>query len=162
MFLTQGDVDGDGLRDIVVAIERGPVDRKNAPERNSRLLWLRRLDASGLRWEEHTISVPTNTGNIKAVAIGDIDGDGRADLVVTCENAHGERRGVYGMRHRVVGGARTWEAFDISGAPGIKFDLVRLIDLDGDGDLDVLTNEESEGGRGLGVVWYENPGPARP
>ena len=48
-------------------------------------------------------------------------------------------------------------AFDISGAPGIKFDLVRLLDLDGDGDLDVLTNEEQEARTGLGVMWYENP-----
>jgi len=29
--------------------------------------------------------------------------------------------------------------------------------LDGDGDLDVLTNEEQENRNGLGVVWYENP-----
>ena len=37
---------------------------------------------------------------------------------------------------------------------GVKHDLVPLIDLDGDGDLDVLTTEET---KGLGVVWYENP-----
>ena len=30
-------------------------------------------------------------------------------------------------------------------------------DLDDDGDLDILSTEESEGGTGLGVVWYENP-----
>jgi hypothetical protein len=29
--------------------------------------------------------------------------------------------------------------------------------LDGDGDLDVLTTEESQDGIGLGVIWYENP-----
>jgi hypothetical protein len=39
----------------------------------------------------------------------------------------------------------------------VKFDLVRLLDLDGDGDLDVLANDEQEAGRGLGVLWYENP-----
>jgi hypothetical protein len=49
---------------------------------------------------------------------------------------------------------REWVARDISGAPGTKFDLVRLVDLDGDGDLDVLTCEEIEN---LGVIWYENP-----
>jgi len=36
-----------------------------------------------------------------------------------------------------------------------KFDRMELIDLDGDGDLDILTCEER---RRLGVVWYENPG----
>ncbi len=42
----------------------------------------------------------------------------------------------------------------ISGPQGIKFDLVKLLDLDGDGDLDVLTCEERDN---LGVIWYENP-----
>lgn len=36
-----------------------------------------------------------------------------------------------------------------------KFDRMELIDLDGDGDLDILTCEER---KRLGVVWYENPG----
>jgi hypothetical protein len=31
------------------------------------------------------------------------------------------------------------------------------LDLSGDDWLDVLTCEESEGGGGLGVIWYENP-----
>ncbi|WP_461507913.1 FG-GAP repeat domain-containing protein [Rhodopirellula baltica] len=35
-----------------------------------------------------------------------------------------------------------------------KFDRIELIDLDGDGDLDLLTCEERQL---LGVVWYENP-----
>ena len=36
-----------------------------------------------------------------------------------------------------------------------KFDRMELIDLDADGDLDILTCEERQQ---LGVVWYENPG----
>jgi hypothetical protein len=34
---------------------------------------------------------------------------------------------------------------------------LELVDLDGDSDLDILTCEEREGGRGLGIIWYENP-----
>ena len=37
---------------------------------------------------------------------------------------------------------------------GVKFDLVQLLDIDRDGDLDILTCEERDG---LGVLWYENP-----
>ncbi|HBM76648.1 MAG TPA: VCBS repeat-containing protein, partial [Verrucomicrobiales bacterium] len=37
---------------------------------------------------------------------------------------------------------------------GSKFDLIELIDLDEDGDLDVVTCEELAG---LGLIWYENP-----
>jgi len=156
MFLTLGDVDGDGLQDIVAGVEYAAMDRSK-PNQHSRILWLRRLEGSGRKWAQHSIAVPANTGNIKGVAVGDIDGDGRADIVVSCENAHGDRRGVYWLRQGATTADRDWEAFDISGPSGIKYDLVRLLDLSGSGNLDVLTNEESEGGGGLGVMWYENP-----
>jgi len=42
----------------------------------------------------------------------------------------------------------------VSGPEGVKYDLVALVDLDGDGDLDVITTEETAN---LGVIWYENP-----
>jgi len=37
---------------------------------------------------------------------------------------------------------------------GIKFDLIQSLDLDQDGDLDIVTCEERNN---LGVIWYENP-----
>jgi hypothetical protein len=43
---------------------------------------------------------------------------------------------------------------DIGGPEGEKFDRIEMLDLDGDGDLDLLTCEERDQ---LGVVWYENP-----
>ena len=53
----------------------------------------------------------------------------------------------------------------ISGPEGFIFDVIELIDLDGDGDLDVVTIEQNDPEYGrqkikgleLGVVWYENP-----
>ncbi len=46
----------------------------------------------------------------------------------------------------------------ISGAHNAKYDKVELIDMDLDGDLDILTCEENYGpnSEGLGVIWYEN------
>ena len=157
LLLGLGDLDGDGLRDIAAPVALGKTEEQQ-PDKQSRIAWYRRLDASGARWSEHMVPVPANTGNVKSVAIGDVDLDGRADLVVSCENARGERVGVYWLRADGPAPTAHWKAFDISGAPGIKFDIVRLLDLDGDGDLDVLSNEEQEAGRGLGVMWYENPG----
>ncbi|NRB28077.1 MAG: hypothetical protein HRU37_10410 [Roseibacillus sp.] len=49
---------------------------------------------------------------------------------------------------------RNWSNHDIGGTEGAKFDLIELIDLDADGDLDVITCEEVAN---LGLFWYENP-----
>ena len=52
-----------------------------------------------------------------------------------------------------------WDWHHLSGTEGYKFDRIELVDLDGDGDLDVLTCEENYGpnSEGLGVIWFENP-----
>ncbi|MGB7347900.1 MAG: VCBS repeat-containing protein [Pirellulaceae bacterium] len=51
---------------------------------------------------------------------------------------------------------RDWQP--IGTTASTKYDRMELVDIDGDGDLDVLTCEER---RNLGVVWYENPGDAK-
>jgi hypothetical protein len=141
MFLTLADLDRDGLRDIVVAVRGGP------------LLYLRRTAASPPRWSASDIPLPDWAGTGKAVRVGDVDLDGQLDVVVSCENASG-RSGVLWLAYRGSPASGPWLARDISGKEGTKYDLVELRDLDGDGDLDVLTCEES---RNLGVIWYENP-----
>jgi len=96
-------------------------------------------------------------GSAKGVAVGDMDGDGRRDIVVSCEHATAPRSGVVWMSSSGTGPDATWRADEISGPAGIKYDRIELYDVDGDGDLDVLTCEEREAKRGLGVFWYENP-----
>jgi hypothetical protein len=141
MFLRTADLDGDGLRDVLVAV------------REAGILWFRRLDKAGTSWEEQKIPFPGNTGTPKAVAAGDLDGDGDMDLVISCEHAAPPKSGLVWLSRS----SGTWRAREISGPRGIKFDRIELIDLDGDGDLDALTTEESDNGKGLGVIWYENP-----
>lgn len=117
------------------------------------VLICQRLDLKELSWETETVSYPEETGGAKAVAVGDIDGDGGWDLVLSCEGATPPKSGVVWLRRTAHG----WERHEISGPDGIKYDRIELVDLDGDGDLDVLTCEERHEGRGLGVIWYENP-----
>lgn len=142
MFLTVVDLDRDGLDDVVTAV------------RDKEILFHRRLSRDGLRWEEHRIAVPASAGTSKSVAAADIDLDGKIDLVLSAEGAKGPLSGVVRLSYRTSVTDREWMAHEISGVPGTKYDVVRLIDLDDDGDLDVLTCEETDN---LGVIWYENP-----
>ena len=110
---------------------------------------------------QRTFGQPTRVPNPfdikqgKAVAIGSIDQDGPYDLVVSF-NTQGikGKPGLAWIKVLPDKDPKDWPAYDISGLEGKKFDRLELIDLDGDGDLDVLTCEEADN---LGVIWYENP-----
>ena len=101
-------------------------------------------------WIATGIPMPEGVGTGKGLSVGDLTGDGRPDIAVSCENAK-DTDAVFYLEQT----ADSWQPHAISGAPGTKFDLVVLYDMDHDGDLDVLTCEERER---LGVIWYENPG----
>jgi len=142
MFLDYADLDGDGLTDVLGAVKGGDI------------VWHRRTRKDAVAWETRFIPVPPNTGSGKAVAVGDIDGDGTRDVVFSCEHARDGKSGVVWLSRRKAPGKPGWDPREISGPEGVKYDMVQLLDLDGDGDLDVLTCEESAD---LGVIWYENP-----
>ncbi len=101
-------------------------------------------------WEQVGGDYPADRfGTAKAVRAADMNGDGRRDLVISCEGASGEKSGLFLC---TLFPKETYT--DIAGSKGVKYDLIELVDLDGDGDLDVITCEERDN---LGVVWYENP-----
>jgi hypothetical protein len=104
-------------------------------------------------WSVEEVPLPTGVGSGKGVAIGDLDGDGDGDLAFTCEHARGELSGAMWLEF-TGDSAQPWRAHEIGGPEGVKFDRIELLDLDGDGDLDLLTCEETDN---LGVIWYENP-----
>ena len=135
MFMAIGDVAGDSNQEILVAsMRRG-------------LLVIEYSRRKGVF--AHTVPFPTGVGTGKGVAIGDLDGDGNNEIVITCENAAGVH-GVYYLSRL----EDRWVAHDVAGLEGTKFDRIELLDIDLDGDLDILTCEETEN---LGVIWYENP-----
>ncbi|MFO0691284.1 MAG: VCBS repeat-containing protein [Myxococcota bacterium] len=154
MLLDVADLDRDGTPEIVVPIDHHPEG--TAPKRRS--IRILHRPAIGTRWSALDLPVPAATGQPKAVTAGDVDGDGRVDLVVTSTGAYDGQMGAYWLEPG-AGPLRAegWRVHRIAGPEGIKFDLVHLLDLDGDGDSDVLTSEEKQDERGLGVVWYENP-----
>ncbi len=125
------------------------------PIKNQGIRWFEQTLTQPQTWEETIIrkGASLDTGFGKAIAMGDLNLDGHTDLVWSAERAYTSKRGVIWLEQR----ADSWQTHDLSGPEGIKFDRIELIDLDHDGDLDVLTCEEREGGPGLGVFWYENP-----
>lgn len=140
-FLDYADVDRDGKTDVVVGSERSITIH-------------RRLDAAAHTWAFYEIAMPANTGGYKAVTIADGDLDGKNDLIITCEGASNGKHGVFRMSSPKWPASADWTFHPISGSDGVKHDLCPLVDLDGDGDLDVMTTEEVTK---LGIVWYENP-----
>jgi hypothetical protein len=142
MFVAEADLDEDGLIDVLSAVRPRTVS------------FHRRLARDGRKWLTQSFPLSEKTGTAKAVGVGDLDGDRRRDVVVSCESAASGGSGV-GF-YTYIGSFSDWKWVytDISGPDGVKFDRIELLDLDGDGDLDVLTSEEITN---LGVVWYENP-----
>lgn len=146
MFARVADFDQDGLEDILTAT-RVPDE----------LIWFRRRDPSGLNWDQRVIPFPANTGHGKGIAVGDINLDGQPDVVLSCGNADPPRSGMFWMSYSKSDSGANWQSHEISGPRGIKFDRIELLDLDADGDLDVISCEERHQKKGLGVFWYENP-----
>ena len=148
LFFCLADLDGDGRQDVVV----GTHGKTGQAEENA--IWFyRRLDATGRRWAERRIDLPPDAAQFKAVTAGDVDLDGRMDLVASFVQAKG-KPGLLRFGHDGDAFAGRWTAYPLSGVDGVKHDLVALVDLDGDGDLDAITTEEVAH---LGVIWYENP-----
>ncbi len=139
MFLDIADLDCDGRLELVVAAK-------------SRRILIFDSQPGG-NWRRYEISYPKNTGSAKAVTVADFDLDGRGDLVVSCESAV-DCSGVFWIRTSGWPDPGEVEYFDIAGPRGIKFDRIECVDIDGDGDPDVLTTDERDN---LGVIWYENP-----
>lgn len=138
MFLDIADLDSDGRLDIVAAVrERGVATliQPETPAPDGE--WKREFTFA---WED---GKGERFGTAKAVRVGDLDGGPGLEIAVTCENAKGGLSGVfYGPVYGVLFSRLT--NVDISGPEGHKYDRIELLDLDADGDLDLMTCEERD------------------
>ncbi len=145
-FTSLGDLDRDGLVDVVTADAH-------------QIIFSKRLNAEGTKWEDHLIPMPSNAGFGKGINVADVDLNGKPDIVLTFVHGEKDKISAAWMSYDTDPMNGKWTSHNIGGSNGIKFDVAVLDDLDRDGDSDLITTEENEGAdsTGLGVIWYENP-----
>ncbi|MGY8769976.1 MAG: FG-GAP repeat domain-containing protein [Pirellulales bacterium] len=138
MFLGLGDISGKDAENVF------------CPTITGELIYCVRSKSG--EWTETIMPLPFGLTFGKAVAISDINLDGRPDIITTSESQReaDDMIAVAWQENLPTG----WKDHAISDEKGRKFDRIEMLDMDGDGDLDLLTCEEVDD---LGVFWYENP-----
>ncbi|MBC8753352.1 T9SS type A sorting domain-containing protein [Kordia sp. YSTF-M3] len=127
------DIDGDGDLDII-----------SSSVNDDKIAWYENVDGQGEFGLQKIIT--TSANGATSVYAGDLDGDGDMDVLSTSdfdqkiawyENTDGQ--GTFGAQQIVAGNTNAVSS-------------LAVIDIDGDGDLDIL----SPNGSNFGIFWYEN------
>ncbi len=117
------DLNGDGKPDIIVTEENGEESDAET------FWWQQPADPTSGNWTRHLIVIQGTTNSLD---IGDINGDGKIDLMLA------EHRGEKRLTAWFNDGAGNFSGITL--ASGYESHLgARLVDLDNDGDLDIVS-----------------------
>jgi len=140
--LTVADVNGDGKPDIVVAMRFQPDS--NSAGAVVGIAWLENTGLATGEWIYHTIDTTSgNYGDPRTVQAADIDKDGKMDVVTSDAVT-----GTVAWYSQV--GPDTWTRHTIPGVQTMNAHFGRLVDMDGDGALDIVLPVYQ------GVAWLRN------
>ena len=130
-----GDIDRDGDVDVAAVFQDG-----------HQVIWLENPGESGEiggSWRAHVIG-PSPTGQwLDRVAVADVDGDSRPDVIVTEEtqdweyNAH-----IYWFRAPADAAGGTWTRHAVTLLRSVN--SMDVADMDGDGDVDIVAAEHTD------------------
>lgn len=147
------DLDGDGDLDLLVGVIGGAY----GPNRTSADNLYRLEQTSPGSWVVRTPRALSglDIGSESSPALGDLDGDGDLDLLVGNKLEPGDNR-MASLHLYTNAGSRTAPSFRAAGAPpfGAGFHFApTLVDLDGDGDLDLVLGNWRDA-----LQYYRNDG----
>ncbi|MDA0336348.1 MAG: VCBS repeat-containing protein [bacterium] len=141
-----GDIDGDGHLDVV---------RTN--------VWFRNVNGDGTVWEQIPIGPntpppadfqPPFAFDATKAIVCDMNGDGRQDILFTDAEIPGGK--IWWMEN-VDGDGRRWLRHDLPQSAGPRrgaYHSLQVVDIDGDGDLDVISAEMEAVGGDAPPRWY--------
>jgi hypothetical protein len=140
--LAVADVNGDGRPDVVVAMRYQPSS--NASGAQVGIAWLENTGSASGEWIYHTIdTTPNNYADPRTVQAADINGDGKVE-VVTSDSGTGV------LAWYSQNSPDNWTRHVIAGINTTNAHFGRLVDMDGDGQLDILQPVTK------GVAWVRN------